>query len=96
MSTTAPLTTEELAAIGETVLDLVGASIMMRHASPVGMLDYGFAPTVEDHVSRHIVHDLLAWIGRRGDERDEAEARLCAWVGTYWLPGQLARMEPAA
>lgn len=83
----------DLYLLGEAVLNSIGACVQLGHANPANtVLDYTPQPTDADHVSKHILRDLLAWQSGRRDKSPDCEERLRSWVTTDWLPRQAASM----
>ena len=85
-----PLHMLDLFLLGEAVLNSVGACLTLGHASPANVLDYTPQPVETDHVSQHILRDLLAWTSGRNDLSPGCVERISAWVRTEWLPHQMA------
>lgn len=82
--------------LGEAVLNAVGTCVLLGHANPANsILDYTAEPGDYDHVSKHILRDLLAWQSGRVAMSPGCEERLRAWVAEEWLPRQMAKVGDA-
>jgi hypothetical protein len=80
----------DLYLIGQQVLNTIGTTVMLRHKTLAGVLDYASAPGPEDHVSEWIVRDLLAWGSGHPEKVPGSEMRLRRFVAESWLEHQLA------
>lgn len=85
-----PLHILDLYMLGEGVLNAVGTTVTLGHMNPANSLDYTLQPGPEDHVSIHILRDLLAWTSGRKFLSPGCHERLTGWVAQNWQRRQLS------
>lgn len=86
------LTNLDVYLVGEQVLNMVNVCLTLGHASPANSLDYVPDPVETDHVSKHIVFDLLAWVSGRKHLAPDCDQRLLGFVADEWQSGKLAAL----